>query len=466
MRFFFFIFLLLSFSIVQAQDPSALESQQVAWFVDDFSGDVLRSTWKSVAGNWKVEGENLVTTGAGENFVTANDFYIMRSKPHTIEVRIKGGNGGMLFCMEDQNTAANCHTVQLKGNEIISGYLNYLGELVVTRRVEYIVPSTPIRLRVVVDPIKKTYEVFLQDRAIALENLRYRSGYSACYASKAGIQFDYLQVVGDGRRDVPPMFLKSNELQVDHLSYMTLLEENMIIVNPIIGIVQRVNSIGGFILEIPVQGPKSFPRGVCIGPEKKLYVVDGGEHNVRVYNFESQLELIVSGSFKDPRGVAVDEQGTMYILDPEGIHLFSAKGDEQEIVAKGTFKDPRNIYMHGNFCYVTDAGQGKLFVLNRKSFVVERTITENLVKPWDVCVENKSGDIYVADPGAAAVFQYDKTGMYIDKIDPLTVNGFISPRAVRVREGNIIVGDLERILIFKKEALSVRPSLQIGMTTP
>lgn len=437
-------------------------AQQTAWFVDDFDSDKIRAVWTTVSGEWSSGNENLVAGGAADASIIANDFYIMRTKPYTIEVRIRGGNGGMLFCMEDNTIAANAHIVEFRGNEIVSGYLNDLGKLVETRHVEYIVPSTHVRLRVDVDPLKKTYEVFIQNRSVALENLRYRSGYTACYATKSGTQFDYLQVIGSGRRDVPPMYLKSNELQLDHLSYLTLFDENMVVVNPVIGIVQRVNSIGGFIFEIPVQGPKSIPRGVCIGPNKSLYVVDGGENVVRVYNRESQLEMIVSGNMKDPRGIAVNEQGDMFIVDPQGIQIYNKKGEEQQVVATGLFKDPRNIYLHGNSFYVTDAGQGKLFVLNKGSFAVEKTITENLVKPWDVTVDQKSGDIYVADPGAALVLQYDKKGSYIDKIDPLTVNGFISPRAVRVREGNIIVGDFERILIFKKEALSVRPSLQIG----
>ncbi len=456
--------LLLCTSIIFAQEEQ--QPQQTAWFLDDFDGESIRATWKTIAGEWTVGNENLTSGGGGEVLAIANDCFVMRNKPYTIEARIKGGNAGIIFCMEDQHAAREAHLIQFKENEIVSGYLTFEGKLVATRHVEYIVPSTHVRLRVDVDPEKKTYEVFVQDRSVALENLRYRSGYSGCYATKPGIQFDYFQVLGIGQRTMPAELLKSNELQIDHLSYMTLIDENMILVNPVLGVVQRVNSLGGFIFEIPIQGPNSSPRGVCVTSDKKLYVVDGGENTVRIYNRESQLERLVNGNMKDPRGISVDEKGNIYVVDVEGIKVFNDKGEQLETVATGLFKDPRNIYLSGNLFYVTDAGQGKLFGLNKGNFAVEKTIFENLVRPWDVCVDPKSGDIYVADPGAGFVLQYDRKGSFIDKIDPVTVNRFISPRTVRVREGNVIVGDFERVLIFKKEALSVRPSMQIGAIKP
>ncbi len=445
-----------------AQDEQQQQQQQVAWFLDDFEGESIRASWKTIAGDWSVAAENLVSGGTTNPLAIANDCYVMRTKPYTIEARMKGGNGGVIFCLEDPARIANAHVVQFMGNDIVSGYLTYDGKMVDTRHVEYIVPSAHVRLRIDVDPLKRTYEVFIQDRSIALENLRFRSGYSGCIATKPGVQFDYFQILGVGQRDIPSAYLKSNDLQIDHLSYMALMDENMLLVNPVLGAVQRVNSIGGFILEIPVQGQKSEPRGVCVGPGKKQYIVDGGENTIRIYNRESVLENMVSGKLKDPRGIAVDDQENMYVVDAEGIKVFDKKGEQVESGAAGVFKDPKNIYLFRGMLYVTDAGQGKVFVLRAANLTTDRVIEEHLVHPWDVCTDPISGDIYVADPGASVVFQYDRKGEFIDRIDPVTVNGFISPRAVRVREGNIIVGDFERILIFKKEALSVRPSLQIG----
>lgn len=438
------------------------EEQQVAWFIDDFDGDALRSSWKVIAGDWTVGAENLTSGGANSIIAVANDCYLMRTKPYVVEARLKGGNGGVMFCMEDQGMAASCHIVGFRGTEIYTGYMSIDGKLTVTRVVEYIVPSTYVRLRIVVDPLKKSYEVLIQDRSVALENLRYRSGFTGLCSNKAGIQFDYLQVLGEGQRDMPAAFLKSNETQIDHVSYMTLMDENMILVNPVLGIVQRVNSLGGYILEIPIQGPRSIARGVCVGPNRSLYVVDGGENTVRIYNRESQLEQLLSGSFKDPRAVAVDANGLIYVLDTEGIKLVNKKGEVEATGCAGQFKDPQSLYLHANYLYVADAGAGKVHIINRATLSIDQTIIEQLVHPTDASIDPKNGDIYIADPGANVVFQFGRDGTFIDKLDPVTVTGFISPRTVRIRESNIIVGDFERVLVFKKEALSVRPSLIIG----
>ncbi len=49
----------------------------------------------------------------------------------------------------------------------------------------------------------------------------------------------------------------------------------------------------------------------------------------------------------------------------------------------------------------------------------------------------------------------------VERIDPITMKGFICPRSVRVKDDRVFVGDLNRILVFKKGAMSIRPTNKI-----
>jgi len=326
--------------------------------------------------------------------------------------------------------------------------------------VDYLIPSGAVRIRVQVDPLKRSYTIFVQDRNIALEELRYISGYVGLYSRTNGSSFDYITVESDSKAETPSFYLKSNARQIDHLSYMAMIDESLLISNPVVGMVQRISSVGSYINEVPVQGPNAQPRGICVDEEKWMYVVDGGQNAVRVYNKDLLLERIISAELNDPRGVAASS-GLIYVLDADGIKLFDRKGEFKGAHAKGLFKDAKNLFYHEGSLYVADFGNGQVQVLTAKDFNPIRTIKENLVNPWDVCVDAQTRDIYVADPVASAVFHFDAAGNYQERIEPITIKGFISPRGVRVRQNMVYVADFERILGFKKGVLSIRPALRI-----
>jgi hypothetical protein len=367
----------------------------------------------------------------------------------------------VFFALEDPARMACCHAVVFTGSLVSTGFFDYTGKYVEARTVEFIMPSTAVTLRVIVDPVKRRYELLVQDQSLGVQDLRFLSGYTGLYARTAGVLFDHIAVQGMENQKTPTFFLKSNERQIDHLTYFGMLDEALLLSNPVVGMVQRVSSVGSYISEIPVQGPKACPRGVCSDEDRWVYVVDGGQQAVRVYNEQSQLERIVSTNLADPRGVAV-ASGTMYVLDAEGIKLFDRKGTFLGVKATGLFKDPRNIFAFNDKLYVADYGNGQVQVLDRGDCSVRAVIREQLTGPTDVCVDAATQDVYVADPAAAAVFHYKPDGSFDERIEPITINGFISPRGVRVRANMIYVADFERILGFKKEKglLSIRPAFR------
>jgi DNA-binding beta-propeller fold protein YncE len=157
----------------------------------------------------------------------------------------------------------------------------------------------------------------------------------------------------------------------------------------------------------------------------------------------------------------VADAATVYVLDKNGIACFDKQGGSKGVKATGLFKDPKGLYMEGNLLYVADFGNGQVQILEKGTFNVARVIKDQLVSPWGVCTD-VGGHVYVADPGAMAVFHYDGNGAFVERIDPITIKGFISPRAVLVRGETIYVGDFDRILGFKKGVLTIRPTMTIG----
>ncbi|MDH7515915.1 MAG: NHL repeat-containing protein [Bacteroidota bacterium] len=430
------------------------------WIVDDFNPGDLSSQWIQTTGKWSVGERGATVVGSTGDLILLNRQYLMRTKPYTVEATFVGAGGGVIFCAERTDGAANAHVTYLSGNTVSTGYMDFHGKYVETRVVDFLLPAGPVTLRVFVDPLRRSYSVFVGEQSIALEELRFVSGYSGLFARAAGPKFDAFQVLGEGVVDRPSFYRKSNDRQLDHLSYMAILDDALYISNPVIGIVQRLTSIGTYANEYRLEGENPCPRGLFIDEDRTLYVADGGAKNVRVFDREGKAVRTLSEEIRDPRGVAC-AGGSVYVLDADGIKVFDKKGAFVGHKAAGMFKDPKNISYANGSLYIADFGNARVQVLDARDFSVKRSITESLVSPWDAATDPATNEVYVADPGAGVVFHYSPDGTLIERIDPMTIKGFISPRCVRVRGPMIYVADFERILGFRKGVLTIRPALRI-----
>ena len=430
------------------------------WIVDDFNAGDLNAKWTPVNGKWSATEKGATVTGAPAEYALLHSLYLMRTKPYSIEVNVKGAGAGAVFCAEYSNALQNSHVVFFTGNSISTGYMDFHGKYVETRVVDYVMPQGFVKMRIEVDPIKKSYSLFVQDKDVALEELRFISGYAGLFAMKSQVAIDYFQLLGEGQPDAPSFYRKSNNRQLDNLSYMALLDDAIFISNPVIGIVQRLTSIGTYANEYNLPSGTFQPLGLCLENDRTMYIVDAGKNAVRVFNKEGHLERSLESELNDPRAVAA-AGGHVYVLDAAGIKVFDRKGAFMGAKAAGVFKDPRNIYLSNGHLLVADFGNAQVQILDAGDFSVKKVIKENLVSPWDATVDASNGDIYVADPGAGVVFHYTADGGFVERIDPMTIKGFVSPRSVRVRGSMIYVGDFKRILGFRKGVLTIRPALRI-----
>ncbi len=431
------------------------------WIQDDFQ-DAALPGWSQVAGTWTAEGGTLTARGGAEHLALLNSTYLMGTKQAVFQITVHSFGGGLVFGAEQTNALTNSQVVKILQGGLAMGYIDFTGVYIETRIVNLQDLKLPVTLSVYTDPLKSNYSVLLDNRNVALEEMRFNSGYVGPYAGNSNVRFGEFRVKGSGPLDLPVYFVKSNRRQLDDLSYMCTKDDGLVIVNPRLNIVQRITSVGTYVNEIQVEDQGAVLRGVTTDETGRTFVIDAGNNALRIYDNRDAPERTIAEGLDDPRSVTV-AGGKIYVLDKTGIAVFdgtSLKAMGRK--AGGLFKDPKGIASAGDKLYVADFGNGQVQVLNASDCSVELVIKDDLIKPWGVTVEPKSGDIYVADPGAVAVFHFDKSGGFIERIDPITIRGFISPRGVLLRGEMLYVADFDRILGFKKGVLTIRPSLRIN----
>jgi gluconolactonase len=79
-----------------------------------------------------------------------------------------------------------------------------------------------------------------------------------------------------------------------------------------------------------------FPNGLAFSPdESKLYVVDSGANQIRVFDVNSDgslgqsrlfAEVNLAGSQEGPDGIKVDERGRVFCAGPDGVWILSPDG--------------------------------------------------------------------------------------------------------------------------------------------
>jgi hypothetical protein len=383
----------------------------------------------------------------------------MYTKSFVIEATVEMLGGGVVFNAEHNDVLKNCQVVRIVEGGVALGYMDFLGEYYETRTIAVKDLTTPVNLQIYIDQENRNYSVVANTRNLSMEELRFNSGFAGLYATSSGVTFDRFSIGGQGTMDAPSFFIKSNRRQLNDLSYMAVKDDGLLIVNPVVGIAQHITSVGTYVSELSIEDEETALRGIA-SDDEATYVVDAAANALRVFSAKDRVQKVITSDIEDPRDVAVDDS-RIYVLDKAGIAVFDKNLSLIGRKAGGLFSDPKSIAVYGDRVYVADFGNGQVQVLSKSDFSTEQVIKDQLINPWGVGIDPANGDVFVADPAAAAVFHYDSDGNFVERIDPITIRGFVSPRAVTVRGDMIYVGDFDRILGFKKGVLTIRPSLRI-----
>ena len=175
------------------------------------------------------------------------------------------------------------------------------------------------------------------------------------------------------------------------------------------------------------------PRAVAVSPFGQVYVADGGNHRIQVFDLNGQflkawggVEGEGPGELTEPWGIAVSDDGRIYvadtwnhriqIFDEDGQYLSefgdfaNTDGDPQS--APGTFWGPRGLALDsaGNL-YVADTGNKRIqkFASDGRhlsSWGGGGIIAGHFEEPTDVALDS-AGNIYVADTWNQRIQKFD-----------------------------------------------------------
>ncbi len=197
------------------------------------------------------------------------------------------------------------------------------------------------------------------------------------------------------------------------------------------------------------QGQFNRPRGIAVGPDGSIYVVDS--RNSRVQKFAptgefllafgsdgsgpGQLARFATSGGGGPNGIAIDENGDIYVADTwnhriqvfssDGVYLrgwgsfFDAQDDPAQAAAnEGLFYGPRGLAFHNGEVYVTDTGNERVQVFTPDGTFVRMWGTAgsedgNLLEPVGIAVTS-DGTILVADSHNARIARFSSDGTPFD----------------------------------------------------
>jgi uncharacterized protein (TIGR03663 family) len=173
------------------------------------------------------------------------------------------------------------------------------------------------------------------------------------------------------------------------------------------------------------------PRGIAVGPEGRVYVADGSNHRVQVFDPEGKFlaqwgsQGSGPGQFQEPWGLAVASNGEVYVADTwnHRVAVFDGEGTflrrwgafaqaAQAEGAEGQFWGPRDIAIDAQGdIYVTDTGNKRVqkfspegeFLSQQGGVGIE---PGQMDEPVGISI-SAAGHIYIADTWNQRVQEFD-----------------------------------------------------------
>jgi len=197
----------------------------------------------------------------------------------------------------------------------------------------------------------------------------------------------------------------------------------------------------------------NHPRGIAIGPEGNLYVVDTDNHRVQIF---------------DPDGSFLREWGSNCNL-ATGTGCTDPDGDGPLALGDGQFQEPWGITVSDNGrVYVTDTWNHRIQVFDSAGTFQDKwgtygqtdDATSLLYGPRDIAIDD-SGRMFVTDTGNKRIMVFAQNGGYLDQWGGggVLAGQFEEPVGIDVdAEGNIYVADTwnQRVQVFDSDLVPLR----------
>ncbi len=200
-----------------------------------------------------------------------------------------------------------------------------------------------------------------------------------------------------------------------------------------------------------------------LGKDGKIYVVDSGKYNVKVFNnftyefsFGDRIGLFgkeKDGKFSDPRSISLDINENIYVLDSklkmiqvfnkDGIFLYSIS--LENIDARENFLEILNDE-NGNIILL--GALKKVYFLDKTGKLLKNFELNELTKPLSFAYDGYEY-IFVLDK-EQRVYVFDRDGKYISAFFSKTPNlqGFVNATKLNIYDNKLYVLDSNRISVF------------------
>jgi len=244
------------------------------------------------------------------------------------------------------------------------------------------------------------------------------------------------------------------------------------------------------------RGELQSPRGIAVGDDGTVYVVDSGNHRVQAFTADGEFLEIFGGrslateesgqprGFNEPWDVAVSSEGHMYVADTWNHRIQKLDAEGVALTAWGTFGDvnvdeggdaqsafygPRGIALgpepsaglgEDRLVYVTDTGNKRVQVFGADGEFAFQwgsggSGEGNLDEPVGIAV-GPNGEVYVADTWNRRIQVFDSQGTFLRQ---WTIDGWNSgvpeekPFLAVDDQGHVYVTDpgYYRVLVFDSQ---------------
>jgi DNA-binding beta-propeller fold protein YncE len=195
-------------------------------------------------------------------------------------------------------------------------------------------------------------------------------------------------------------------------------------------------------------GQLNRPRGIAVGPDGNIFVVDSRNARINVYGQDGtfllsfgspgaapgQLGRLATAGAGGASGIAIDDSGTIYVADtwnhriqvftPEGEfvrgwgNFFDAADDPAlSQTQPGAFYGPRGLAFHDGLLYVTDTGNERVQVFTPEGefvrmFGLPGSGEGALLEPVGIAI-GADGTVLVADSHNARIARFTPEGEWL-----------------------------------------------------